>query len=368
MAYNEKRINTNGNSGLFTTYGITPNPTPGYSSERFFEEEPAEIIDIIMDKDHPNYVSPEDIGKVRVNMFFSKIVSWARPIEKNIFMMPLLHEIVLTKYHIGYENATNNKIGSMVEKTLYYSTIINTLGNTNNNSMNNISLDTKSDNNDNSLGKKFKNNFNKFISPKYNEGDTFIKGRSGNSLLFTNTDGTGNYPLTILYNNYTNEEPRDITLDDFGSSISMWSGNKNKPTISLSNNSNINSIVKNNKLIFDDDVIFINSNQVLINSNNNDVIVTSGRNICLSSTNIIGIQSERINIFGSTIHLGESAREPAVLGKQLKKILRDIIKELIGLKVVTPSGPGTLNPTNITNLSNIMSNLEGILSEVLYIQ
>jgi hypothetical protein len=42
------------------------------SEFEFFELEPAEVLDIIYDDTHPDFVSYEDIGKVRVRMLYSQ--------------------------------------------------------------------------------------------------------------------------------------------------------------------------------------------------------------------------------------------------------------------------------------------------------
>ena len=41
-------------------------------SDTQFEYEPAEVVDVILDETHVDYVTPDDIGKARVRLLYSE--------------------------------------------------------------------------------------------------------------------------------------------------------------------------------------------------------------------------------------------------------------------------------------------------------
>lgn len=74
----------------------------------------------------------------------------------------------------------------------------------------------------------------------------------------------------------------------------------------------------------------------------------------------------KASIISSRVYVGSDhdSSEPMVLGMALVKILQDIINAHINAAtyVITPSGPGTLDPTIVTKLQKTLSELNTILS------
>ena len=62
--------------------------------------------------------------------------------------------------------------------------------------------------------------------------------------------------------------------------------------------------------------IILNSNRLIFNANENDIILSAQNNIALSSNKQIGLTSKNVNLMGESIKLGGvDANEPAILGK-----------------------------------------------------
>lgn len=69
------------------------------------------------------------------------------------------------------------------------------------------------------------------------------------------------------------------------------------------------------------------------------------------------------SIIADKIHLGSlEAKEPAVLGDTLKKLLNDFLKGVTELTVNTAMGPSSV-PVNIATFTQLIQELEKILSE-----
>ena len=93
-------------------FGLTTvesNPGRGVGSPHFefYELEAAEVIDIILDDAHPDFVDFIDIGKAKVRMVISEngkersTLSYAKPLDSNIKSYPLIHEVVIVVQHLS---------------------------------------------------------------------------------------------------------------------------------------------------------------------------------------------------------------------------------------------------------------------------
>ncbi|MBC8389695.1 MAG: hypothetical protein ISS28_05195 [Candidatus Cloacimonetes bacterium] len=187
----------------------------------FYELEPAEVIDIIIDDSHPDFKTYEDIGKVKVRLLYSgpqddvdgSKCPWAKSLDSNIKNFPLKHEIVITGHYIALEaTAEISEFADPITapKVLYYFSRLNTLNSVNHNAMLNISFikaeerggnydetetgnANKNENKELELGDTFKDDNN--IHPlKYYEGDIIYEGRTGQSIRFGSTDASGKDP------------------------------------------------------------------------------------------------------------------------------------------------------------------------------
>jgi len=103
----------------------------GAPNYEFYEIEPAEVIDIILNEKHPDFQTYEDIGKAKLRYIQSEIgknedlLAWAKPIDPNIKIFPLKHEIV---------------VGITLFSDFYYTQKLNIFNNPNENSYPGASL------------------------------------------------------------------------------------------------------------------------------------------------------------------------------------------------------------------------------------
>ena len=206
------------------------------SSNKFYELELAEVIDIIYDDDHPDF--PKDdkdysyIGAVKCRLIQSqynspdKMCGWVRPLDSQIKQYPLKGEYVVVAYYIGQA---------------YYTTNLNLLGSSNNNALPFLSISKlsvekgKKDDYDQisvtgkpkpaselgddfKLGDEFKND-DLVRNLQHYEGDISFNGRFGQSIRFGS-----NKQATKL-----NE---DIEVKEDSPNIIMRAGNMDRSDIS----------------------------------------------------------------------------------------------------------------------------------------
>ena len=114
-----------------------PNTRPSDSgTERFYELEAGEVVDIILDENHPDYQEWQDIGKAKLRLMVSQNslqkeeLYWYKPIDTQIKDYPLIGEYVVASEYMG---------------TNWYSQRLNILGSINNNCQFHLTLGTKKD-------------------------------------------------------------------------------------------------------------------------------------------------------------------------------------------------------------------------------
>jgi len=353
----------------------------------FYEIEAAEIIDIILNVDHPNYTNTSDIGKAKIRMINSEngkaedVLSFAKPLQSNIKNYPLKHEIVLVANYLG---------------ELYYFNRINIFNNVNENSLPNVSLPNASNiysklpqiseyteifqsgnpnittNNNIKLGDKFKSKKINFILP--NEGDIIFEGRYGHYLKFGSINQNPNIILTA--GNET--ENSEITFENINTDLnSIWMISDSQIEFSPSTvNSNIHlKSYENKPNEFNGNQIFISSDRIILNSKLNEIMgfakksinfVTNDTLTIDANKNIILNTNENTIIESKKIFLGKKdATEPLVLGEKLKKFLEELIDEILKLTVPTGVGPsGTV--INFSQFQLIKNKLNSILSNQNY--
>ena len=191
----------------------------------FYELEPAVVIDVIRDENHPvfknkstqPFVTAEEwpegfndtqvldyaswIGRVKVRMLFSQTnlpieqLSWAVPLEAGLKEFPLINEVVITSKYmttVYYSRRLNEK--NFINNNADYRHELRTGGGTpitKNKSANLATTRNQSNVSQvsnqigSNLGKYFK--ANNMIRPlKHYEGDTIIESRCGSSIRFGN--------------------------------------------------------------------------------------------------------------------------------------------------------------------------------------
>jgi len=184
-------------------------------SVQSFTTEPAEVVDIVLNTEHPSYdpsiPDPEEqIGTIQVRRLYSDAnvedtdkLSWAVPLTRNIKQYPLIHEVVLITSYADKTAATDASDATI----MYYHDILNMWGSIHHNAIPFISIpnpdqdsadkdkileykevgfgnpNVTGDEGDVDLGETFKEQAKIRPIQPY-EGDFTIEGRFGHSIRF----------------------------------------------------------------------------------------------------------------------------------------------------------------------------------------
>jgi len=351
------------------------------SDFEFFELEPAEVLDVILDDTHPYFENYEDIGKIRIRMLYSQndygyddieLLPWAKPGESNIKCYPLKHEVIIVANYITREGTIDSAGPILTPKGLYYFARLNVLNSVNHNAMQDISL-TKEFKQSNKyqkpenleLGDEFK--ANDTIHPlKAKEGDIIYEGRFGQSIRFGSNTDTGK-PETLIRTGQRFDADgavllpieEDINKDD----SSIWITSDRTIPLKIACN---NQKAYNAPSSFDDKQIIINSDRIIFNAKLNELIGYSNSNINFSAEGTFTINSNQETIINSkAIYLGLDASEKIVLGDTLKDLLGQILDAIGKITVLTGTGPSS-PPSNAAQFIAIKTKLSTILSKQNY--
>jgi hypothetical protein len=252
-----------------------------------------------------------------------------------------------------------------------------------------------------SSAKKYKVNEKiKFLNPK--EGDTILSGRVGNSIRFSEfhltEDGKTSSP-SIFIRNKQNPELDDKKIGELveedinkdGTSIYIVS---NKVKVPFKE-----EIKKEKKAFkgypssadFKGDQLFVNSDRIVLSAKakefiifgkGNTGVITDGnysidaekeiyihnkKNVTIHSegANQIFLNSENGKIFlGKDKGVGDAGADvqKMVLGGELVKIMEELIDAITKQVYLTPAGPSSTGPTNVSQFMSIKSKLKTIQS------
>lgn len=358
--------------GVSDPSAVAQQYSAGNSYSDFLQIDTAEVIDIIYNSDHPNYVSGEDIGKVKLRFITTgrgtdeTELTWASPINPYIVSYPIIHEVVyviniLGKYfylgNLNYYNNINNNILPGISLTPVSP-------NTDNKDSYQITQTTtpKSSNTKIELGDTFVDN-NKKIKPLLpNEGDVIIRGRFGNNIRLGNNPETNTPNLKISigqapkvntseekthYSENINEIPTSIwaTTDEIIEMKPITEGASYYLKSAKSPPSKFDAV----QLVFNTDRVIWNAkkNEILMFANKGIALNTHGY-IALDCQDTVGITTlDKLNITSKNgmfvdapkILLGKDAQEPIVLGYKLVQILEELIDAILQETHPTGSGP-----------------------------
>ena len=378
----------------------------------FYEIEAAEVVDIILDENHPEYNSPLDIGKAKVRHVISDmgkdraLLPWAKTMNPQIKDYPLKHEVVITGEYLGQ---------------LYYFQRLNIYNSPNNNSFPNISMPKIKSNV--LSGKKGTDYNNVAVSQTPNktlpidiqqlgntferkltikplrsaEGDLIIEGRFGNSIRFGSNQETGRPTIKMRVEQspdtpegFINQTTEDINND--GSSVWLSSGGQIQLIPATNEEKDIHLISDKTKpQSFDGRQIILASDRIVWNAKRNELMgfskkdinfvakedftIDTGGGITAKSLASIVLTTDinfNINAEGKTvvtsprIYLGsENAEEPIVLGNKLFDLMEEILDAITQITVPTGTGPsGT--PINVAAFQRIKNKIRTILSRQNY--
>lgn len=298
----------------------------------FYELELGEVIDIIETTNHKSYNSElNNIGFVQVKLIHNpdKLI-WCKPSHIGFITYPLIGEVVL----VGeYEQSSNLLV------TNYWLNTFKIGHNLNNNFFN-----FESGKNNKLL--TIENSKEKEYQQDFKNGDSVLNGRLGQHLIFTFNE---------------NDKPEiSLSIDN----------NKLIQTTEISNYELFSNLSNNNysaKEISNSGVTVIESDNVVLQSSES-LYLSSDNNINVSSNNMLNIQSKNnVTVDGKKILLGNHTKNKAVLGDELKKILNELITEIINIKVVA-AGSISSTPLNSVKIKSIIMKLDKILSRKIEIE
>jgi len=330
---------------------------------KFYELEMAEVVEVHLDENKssfpktsegkPNYAYMGGILARFITSEHGNPVDYledCKPLNPNIMTYPLVGEIV-------YLAQLPGNIGN---KSRFYFSPFNISGSPSQNLKPNISILNKR--NPKRVYKRYKSedehkivvnteSDDDFLTGYYHqpksyprlrpeEGDVIIEGRFGNTIRLggdkeMEEEGiTESSKITLhtgLKQDFVNKggkvrPQKENFLNDTSSTISI--GTMNKQNISLAFIPQVDNFVK-----FPMSEIFIDSNQIILNSKaNGNIGVLSGGNISIGALGQTVIESPAN---GAIKVGGDDASEPGVLGKELKKVLDILLKAEIQKNTAT---------------------------------
>ena len=376
----------------------------------FLKKDKEDMVDVYNDNDNFTETDSRMYGAITYEFEDSfEIEDYAFPFDKNNFTFPIKGETVVimkmfnqtfwlpytnTPYSnyrrdsITYEATRPVDTAGSDKSAKSYTEKTKTGGTT-----------TNSNNKKSEIGYTIKEKV-KFLKPK--QGDTIISGRVGNTIRFSEfhlTDDNKTSSPSIFIRNKQNSEldsqkigemvDEDINKD--GTSVYMTSGKVKIPFVET---------IKKTKIGFKDypssdklkgDQLFVNSDRVILSAKasefiifgkGNTGIITDGnfsidaekeiyihnnKNVTIHSkgANQIFFNSENGKIFlGKDKGLGDAGADvqKMVLGGELVQLMSDLIDAITQQVYLTPAGPSSPGPTNISSFTTIKSKLKTILS------
>lgn len=397
---------------------------PGQLRNEFYELEPAEVVGVILDEDHPQFDNYTDIGAIVARACFSEygkphnVLSKYKPLNMNSTEYPVIGEYVIVVEYFGQK---------------FYTQRLNIHGTVNNGMLPGKSYDL-SKTNSKGTSKNYKSNNSTGI-PKSNQsfldslvndysflgrfdlapveqklGEIVHSGRFGQSIRFgTSRDATDGEPaerddaykspniifkvghrLDATEEDFNTEQnnlkpiAEDINLD--GTSIFLTT-NETVPLITATAESDVQyqRFIENRPEKFDGKQIILNSDRLIFNTKKSQFmcfsklsqyfcseekfIVDSVLGVNINSPASIVVSTEDKTIINSPeIYLGASDEEnpsqdePLVLGETLKGLLEELIDLMLKTQFINGAGPASMNPGNIAQYTAIKSKLMTMLS------
>jgi hypothetical protein len=224
------------------------------------------------------------------------------------------------------------------------------------------------------------------------EGDIIYEGRWGQSIRFGSTvknknpwsdSGNDGDPILILRNGATsvNTEPWVPVNENINQDLgSIYFGTTQVIPITVGS-SNYDSYTSNPPTIpnqYSGSQVIINSGRVLINSQTDHVMLSSGLSINLNAAQSVNIDTDNIVVQSNKMYLGsKEANEPLLLGNATVDVLNsliDVLKQflditgnpsiMISTPAATPLAPlNAISQTISNSLSLIQRDLESIKSK-----
>ena len=395
---------------------------------KFYELEPAEVIDVVVDKNHTIVQSTGDdslIGCIKCRMLYSELgtvseeLSYVKPMNCSMKKIPVIGEYVVIyelmgeKYYMPFDIlssvVSNSQPGASVRDLFYRKDAdeSNAASYEQNQATGPDSVNEKELEEADTVyyGKFFKPNYD--IRPlEINEGHCLIEGRYGNSIRFgsdTSDDGVYNYSPNIIIragqlwddgsqipSSIYEPVKENINLD--GSSIWMTTQQVVGLTPSTVEDELYNSSLINKPEQFDGKQVIINSDRLIFNTktqqflcfSKSDIyfntttnfVVDAMENVIINNRGTVNMTSESDVLVNSNtittvngdeeIIFGDSKGELIVKGETLQSLLEEMIAAIKALQWMSPQGPASLLAPSAIQLDTVKSKLKTMLSERVY--
>lgn len=408
----------------------------GYDNQPFFSKksknnsmeklwpavQAAEVLDIILDSNHPRYTDVNDIGKIKyraINSDYGKPLdsdddgggAWAKPLELAFKQLPLIHEtVILIK-------SMNSKTGETPGGTSYSYLPMSAAPHANLN-YNPVpgAGSQKGSNAEVNQGKDFTGNKSKSDTERQDlkwgeyfeekpsierlrpfEGDSIIESRWGTSIRMGSTindsdiknggtkttwsaRGDNGDPILIIRNGTSEEsESTEAYIENVDNEkTSIWLTSTQLVNITLSSkrfgtygispqrtNGWPSDYIPTLTPEYEGRQAIINSGRIILNAGDDSIFMSSKNSIGIMSEGSIHIDSKKpVVIEGESVRIGMGARQPALLGQSTVDFLRELLIYLQSLDIATTVGPGLCGPGGNTNFNTLLNKLEELKCSV----
>jgi hypothetical protein len=221
------------------------------------------------------------------------------------------------------------------------------------------------------------------------EGDIIYEGRWGQSMRFGSTvlgqnpwsnTGANGDPIFILRNGQTPSQdnpwvPINENINSDLGSVYITSTQQIPIEVASSTYNSYPSDPPQTPNQYDKNQIILNSGRLLFNSNNDHILLTSGKSVNINAYTSFNVDTDNVYIQSSKIYLGDKdADEPLLLGNQTVDVLDELINTLKSFMTICESlvgvPPGApvvpINSIAVTvknSLTTIQRDLESIKSK-----
>jgi hypothetical protein len=387
---------------------LTPTNSKKYLNDKsndVYKIESAEVIDIILNDSHPDYKSVTDIGNIKFRKTQTEIgkndktLLYAKPLNPFCKYYPLIHEIVsivlapspaasFSEQTVQYYYIQPVNVWSLINhnalpnSTKYYPQESNKTKSNNysqftgNNSVTTTSEDIK-------FGETFNENPDVLPLHPY-EGDRIYYGRFGQSMRFGSTvkkykndwskKGDDGDPIIIISN--TKQQAagnKNIRIEDINAdSSSIYICDGQMIPIKASS-TNLKSYGTDKPEYFDKYAgkqIIMNSDRIVLNAKKDSVFLIGSKAVGLLSKNNVNVDADKNIIMNAQKYLlGANATEKVIFGnKFMTNIMQPLLLELSSLIIDITGTSGTVNAKSITKFGELLTKLNSMLSQKVYVE
>ncbi|MCK9273164.1 hypothetical protein M0P65_06485 [Candidatus Gracilibacteria bacterium] len=300
----------------------------------------AEVIDIILDKDHPLYNSINDIGIIQFYSYYGP-AGFAKPISSYIQKVPLKHESVLI---ISSATSTTNEVPGM--GSYYYSELVNVWNIVNFNPTPYSTAVQPQKESNSSAYSTFSGNtsgqtdpeFGKYFESKANipsllpyEGDIIFQGRWGNTMRFGSVSknknpwsksGNNGNPFIAITINGKEDSSRNQRIEDINKdSSSIYICENQKIRITQSSDEEGSYFITKNRpkpqSSYIGNQILLNSDRLFFQSKTDSILFNSKKTIHLSSKESVNIDTKNDIALNSSKSISLNSKKITISGESL---------------------------------------------------